>query len=98
MTNMNESIQRISREIGSISECMQQLRKSQLEIFHEAWISGNDVIKSLKISLRTLQSWRDTGLLPYSRINGKFFYKVSDLQKLLEGNYEPSKSGSHGTK
>jgi len=98
MTNINESIQKISREIGSISECMQQLRKSQLEIFHEAWIGGNDVIKSLKISLRTLQSWRDTGLLPYSRINGKFFYKVSDLQKLLEGNYESSKSGSYGTK
>ena len=98
MRDINESIQKISREIGSISECMKQLQKSQLEKFNEAWVSGHDVIKSLKISLRTLQSWRDSRLLPYSRINGKFFYKVSDLVKLLEGNYEPSKSGSHGTK
>ena len=98
MKQMNESIQKNSREIGSINEGMQQLRKSQLEKFNEAWISGHDVIKSLNISLRTLQSWRDSGLLPYSRINGKFFYKVFDLEKLMEENYTPSKSMSHEPK
>jgi hypothetical protein len=98
MKQINESIQKISRDIRSISESMQQLRKSQLEKFNEAWISGHDVIKSLNISLRTLQSLRDSGLLPFSRINGKFFYKVSDLEKLMEENYTPSKSNSHETR
>lgn len=98
MKQMNESIQKILRDIDSMSECMQQLRKSQLEKFNEAWISGHDVIKTLNISLRTLQSLRDSGLLPFSRINGKFFYKVSDLEKLMEENYTPSKSNSHDSK
>ena len=53
----------------------------------ESWIDGQDVMLALNISKRTLQSLRDSGLLPHSRINGKFYYKVSDLEALLDSNY-----------
>ena len=62
----------------------------------QSWIDGQDVMLALKVSKRTLQTMRDTGILPYSRINGKFYYKVEDLEKLLESNYSRTlKSGSH---
>ena len=70
---------------------MQQFQKSRLERFNEAWIDGQDVMQTLHISKRTLQSLRDSGVLPYSRINGKFYYKVSDIEKMLEANYSTFK-------
>ena len=48
---------------------------------------------ALNISQRTLQTLRDNGTLPFSRISGKFYYKVSDLEALLESNYSGKLKG-----
>ncbi|MEX2335706.1 MAG: helix-turn-helix domain-containing protein [Fulvivirga sp.] len=98
MTELMELILKLFREIKSIKAYLQQYQKARLERFNEAWIDGQDVMQTLHISKRTLQTLRDQGVLPYSRINGKFYYKVSDLEKILEANYQPSKSVGHGSK
>lgn len=38
----------------------------------------------LGCSKSTLQRWRDSGLLPYSKVRGKIFYRRADLLKVLE--------------
>ncbi len=48
------------------------------------WMDNQDVLLLLGISLRTLQSYRDRGVLPYSQIGHKCYYKLSDVQLLLE--------------
>jgi hypothetical protein len=37
----------------------------------------------LNISLRTLQTLRTTGRLPYTQINRKMFYKPEDVENLI---------------
>ena len=37
----------------------------------ERFLSNNEVSKTLNVSLRTLQEWRDTGLIPFIQIKGK---------------------------
>ena len=84
---------------GAIKEMKAQvliLKQTRTEKFKQEWIDGQDVIDALNISKRTLQSLRDNGTLPYSRVNGKFYYKVADLEKLLESNYSRNlKNESH---
>jgi hypothetical protein len=41
----------------------------------------------LQISPRTLQNMRDTRLLPFSKVQGKIYYKNKDIESLLENNY-----------
>lgn len=60
------------------------------ERFDKVWIDGQDVMLSLHISKRTLQYLRDSGVLPFSRINGKLYYKISDIDNLLVKNYTAS--------
>lgn len=96
---MNEIIDlmlKLSQEIKTIKAYLEVFRKSPLEQFNEAWIDGQDVMQVLHISKRTLQSLRDNGTLPYSRLNGKFYYKLSDIESLLEHNYSNLKSTRHG--
>lgn len=91
---MDEIIQamlHLSGEIKEIKVHLHYLKKTRAEIFNESWIDGQDVMLALNISQRTLQSLRDSGTLPFSRLNGKVYYKVSDLESLLESNY----SGTH---
>ncbi len=74
------------------------IKKSKLDNLKESWVDGNEVANALNVSNRTLQTFRDNGTLPYSRVKGKFYYKVADIEALLESNYSPSKTVSNGTK
>lgn len=48
----------------------------------EKWFDNDDVCSLLQISKRTLQSYRDNGILPYSQIGHKCYYRVSDIENL----------------
>ena len=37
----------------------------------------------LRVSRRTLQAWRDKGLIKFSAIRGKFYYQHSDVIAML---------------
>ena len=55
------------------------------------WMDNRDVCEVLRISKRTLQVYREKGLLPYTRIKNKIFYRPEDVQKLLESRDHPQK-------
>ena len=46
-----------------------------------------DIQKLFKISSRTASNWREEGILPYSQIKGKIYYKLSDIKKIIDENY-----------
>lgn len=43
---------------------------------NENWLDNKQVCELLKICPCTLQTYRDTGVLPYSQIGGKSYYKA----------------------
>lgn len=96
---MNEVIElllNLNVEVKRIAACIRQFQKTPLEQFNETWLDAQEVMQALHISTRTLQTLRDKEILPFSRINGKFYYKLSDIEQLLESNYSPFKSNNHG--
>ena len=50
------------------------------------WMDNQEVCGTLRISKRTLQIYREKGLLPFTRIKNKFFYKPEDVQSLLDSS------------
>lgn len=48
----------------------------------EKWLDNQQVCLLLGVSKRTLQSFRDKGLLAFSRIRHKCYYKESDVKAL----------------
>lgn len=53
----------------------------------EEWIDGQQVMKILTISEKTLYNLRENGDLGYSKLKGKFYYRAGDLEELLKMNY-----------
>ncbi|MDH6313008.1 putative site-specific integrase-resolvase [Parabacteroides sp. PFB2-10] len=43
-----------------------------------------DVCRTLSISKRTLQTWRNTGKIAYSMLGGKVYYHQSDVEALVQ--------------
>ena len=48
------------------------------------WIEGRTLAASLNIPLRTLQSLRESGKLSFSTVGKKIYYKIAEVQKLLD--------------
>ena len=59
---------------------------------HTDWLHNGDVCKLLNISKRTLQHYRDTGVLPFSQIGHKCYYRREDVELLLQSKSEKSKT------
>lgn len=64
----------------------------------EDWIDNQDVMLTLHISIRTLQSLRSNGTLPYSRIGNKIYYRRQDILKILSDSYIIHKLRDHENK
>lgn len=62
---------------------MKDFKKSELE----KWLSTDEVCYLLRISTRTLQNYRDNGVLPFAQIGRKIYYKASDIQEYLTRHY-----------
>ena len=43
------------------------------------------------ISQKTAQTWRDTGVVSFSQIGNKIYYRISDIQQLLQDNFIKAK-------
>lgn len=98
MTEIIDLILNLSQEIKDLKARIELLRQSRAEVLKDTWIDNQDVLQTLHISKRTLQTFRDNGTLPYSKIQGKFYYKVSDLEQLLQDNYYNHNFNQHGSK
>lgn len=54
----------------------------------EIYLTGREICERLFISPRTLQDYRDKGVIPYTQIAGKILYRLSDLEKILYERYQ----------
>lgn len=73
----------VNLDLVSDDELDEMVEKS----FLKDWIDNQVVMQSLHISLRTLQTLRTNGTLPYTKVNGKIYYLRKDVEALLRKNY-----------
>ena len=54
---------------------------------NEQFLTDKEVSAWLKVSRRTLQDYRNNGMIAYYQLGGKILYKESDIEKLLMSGY-----------
>ena len=75
----------ILREVKDIKEIMREGKKGFTSGI--GYIDSADVMKELKISPKTLWNWRQQGLLRGEKIGGKFYFKLSDIQQMMNDHF-----------
>jgi len=55
------------------------------------FLDNNQFSKLMNISKRTAQQWRDNSVISYSQVGNKIFYRITDIEKLLQDNYIKAK-------
>jgi phage pi2 protein 07 len=69
---------------------MIDLKKKQSPL-NETYLDISDTCQLLKISKRLLQQYRNDGVLNFSQIGGKIYFRASDINELLDSHYVDSK-------
>ena len=95
MTMEHEIVNKETPEMKQLISGIREIRKRLREIaqthrplfWGEIYLTGREVCEHLFISPRTLQDYRDKGIIPYTQIAGKILYRLSDINRLLQENY-----------
>jgi hypothetical protein len=66
-----------------VKELLAKSRKVQSPKTREEWMDNQEVCILLNISKRTLQSYRDRGILSFSQIGHKCYYRVKDIEQFV---------------
>jgi len=85
ITMQSETFQELMKCIQEINSKLDS--KQNPKPLSETWLDIADTCQTLHISKRTCQSYRDNGILPFSQIAGKIYFRASDIQAHLEKHY-----------
>lgn len=86
ITQNNERIVQLSNRLHNTLKSLEVLLKDKQMLEQNRYITDAELAKFLKLSRRTLQEYRNNGILPYYQIGGKILYKESDIEEILEKN------------
>lgn len=64
------------------------LSKQQPSVLNDELLTDKEVAHLLKVSRRTLQDYRNNGILPYTQVGGKILYRTSDIERTLMKGYK----------
>lgn len=76
------SLENLSKKVEKIRDN----RKSSLD--GERYYTDKELAVILKVSRRSLQDYRNNGILPYSQIGGRILYRASDIERTLMDGYK----------
>lgn len=77
-------LREIQEKLEVLSNKINKIQKEKIEL---QIIDNADFIQLMNISNSTARNWRNKGIIAYSQIENKFYYKVVDIHKLLDDNY-----------
>ena len=76
------------KELDSMLNGIESMNeKSKASFGNERFLTDKEVSAWLKVSRRTLQDYRNNGMIAYYQLGGKILYKESDIEKMVMSGY-----------
>ena len=83
-----KSLESLEVKLDELKKIVEHSNKSVLS---KEIINNEEFLKIFSITPNTALNWREQGLISYSQINSKIYYRVDDVKGLIEENYKQVK-------
>ena len=83
VTIEKKTFEEMKSRFNQFSEHVRQLCSRYRPPEKMNWLDNADGCEKLNVSKRTLQTYRDGGLLAYSQINHKIYYRLEDVEAFI---------------
>lgn len=80
------SVQQYKEILNWLDALNKKLEKNQKKP-DDPFLDNQELIQLMHISKKTSQNWRNSKKIAFSQIGSKIYYRMSDVQKLLDANY-----------
>ena len=84
ITFESKAYKELDNKITAIADYIFNHAEMAKQSEEDMWADSYEVCTVLKISEKTLQRLRVSGTIAYSNIRGRYFYKVSEIRRMLE--------------
>lgn len=84
ITFESKAYQELDAKISAIAKYIFNHQQAENVNEDEIWVDSYEVCTFLKISEKTLQRLRVSGIIAYSNIRGRYFYKIGEIKRMLE--------------
>ena len=75
--------------LEDLSEKVEKIRGgNKPSLDGERYYTDKELAVRLKVSRRSLQDYRNNGILPYIQIGGRILYRASDIERTLMDGYK----------
>ncbi|WP_297411226.1 helix-turn-helix domain-containing protein [uncultured Alistipes sp.] len=78
------TLQELFARIDRLARIADRVLQQRGQPTAERWLDGNMACRKLNISKRTLQYYRESGNIPFTRIEGKPLYREADIDDFLK--------------
>ena len=85
ITIESKAFKELTAKINTIAKFVIAFQNKEDET-KDDWVDSYEVSTFLKVSERTLQRLRASRSITFSRIRGKNFYRISEIQRLMNNN------------
>lgn len=87
-----ENDMRIKSFFSSLENLLKKVEKIRKDnkpsLDGERYYTDKELAVKLKVSRRSLQDYRNNGILPYTQIGGRILYRASDIERTLTDGYK----------
>lgn len=83
ITVEKEGLELFRHKLGLVEEEINK-HLDQQPNFENTWIENSQLSKTLDITIRSLQTYRERGIIGSSSIGKKIFYKIPEICELLK--------------
>jgi len=83
--------ERVLDRLEILEKKIDRLTRRQNCLNGDELLDTQDMCLLLKTSKRSLQRYRHKGVLPFHYIEGKVYYKLSDIHEFIRKSFQPGK-------
>lgn len=75
-----DQFENLLKRLDEIQSALPGKSNSQEDTF----LDNQEFLQLMNISKRTAQTWRDEGIISFSQVGSKIYYRMKDVQQLLD--------------
>ena len=88
MNNFYDDAEKVLKRLDdSVALLVAQMKLGGKLDPEDVFFDNQEFMKLMNISKRTAQEWRNKKIIEFSQVGNKIYYRLSDIQKLLNDNY-----------
>lgn len=84
-----EPLEKVQERLNVMLKKLEQTQRSNPE---QVFFDNQEFIHLMNISKRTAQQWRSAGIIGFSQVGDKLYYRLSDILNMLDKHFKPSRS------